>query len=349
VRTGRITSGVLIGLAVASVFSASRASAQQNPPVPRAGPGIIAGVIVDTAGKPVDGVSVYLENLTRQVTTRADGVFRFEGITLDTVIVAARKPGFFPNSAIVPMGPQGQQLVIELIPRRTTLAPVVTEAEQSGLSGIVSDSASGALANAEVTAFGGARHSTKTGSAGMFYLNAKPGQYMVRITAKDHVPQEMGITVPPKGGRRIAVRMTMGGDPYRNMKAAVIDDMKDRLARRSTVYSKVYSREDILKLNPRDTKTLAVHGAPMLMSEDCWVHINGGVTFVPLWSIDPSEIEFMEVYARATISGGGLGSPRGRTSLGGRGRISTQVMNGRKPEENPGAICPAAIYVWTAR
>jgi hypothetical protein len=349
VRTGRITSGVLIGLAVASVIGASRAYAQQTPPVPRAGPGIISGVVVDTAGKPVDGVAVYLERLTRQVTTRADGVFRFEGVASDTVIVAARKGGYFPNSATVPMGAQGQQLVIEMIPRRTTLAPVVTEAEQSGLSGIVSDSASGALFGAEVVAFGGARHATKTDSSGMFFLNAKPGQYMVRVSSPGHVPQEMGITIRPRGGRRIAVRMTMGADPYRNMKAAVIDDMKDRLARRSTVYSKVYSREDIAKLHPPDTKTLAVHAAPSLMSEDCLVYLNGGITFVPLWSIEPSEIEFMEVYARATISGGQLGTPRGRTSLGGRGRISTQVMGGRKPEDNPGSNCPAAIYVWTAR
>lgn len=336
-------------VALIAAEAAAPLGAQQAPSVPRAGAGVIAGVVVDTAGKPVEGVSVYLERLTRQVTTRADGVFRFEGITLVTVVVAARKPGFFPNSAVVSMGAEGRQIVIELIPRRTTLAPVVTEAEQSGLSGIVSDSASGALAGAEVTAYGGSRHATKTDSAGMFYLNAKPGSYMVRITAKDHVPHELGITVPPKGGRRIAVRMTMGSDPYRNMKAAVIDDMKDRLARRSTIYSKVYSREDIAKLNPPDTKTLAVHGAPMLMSENCLVWLNGGVSFVPLWSISPSEIEFMEVYARGTVSGGGLGTPRGRTSLGGRGRISTQVMQNRKPLDGLKDVCPEAIYVWTAR
>jgi hypothetical protein len=338
-----------LGLFLLAPITTSEAQRPATAPQP-AGAGTLVGVVVDTLGRPVAGVSVFMDGRTREVVTRADGLFRFDEIKSDAVTIATRRAGFFPQSASVQIRAEGASVIVELVPRLTTLAPVVTEATPSGLSGVVSDSVLGPLAGVEVIALGKSRASTRTDAAGLFFLDIKPGQYMVRALAKDHVPQEMGVTVPPKGGRRIAVRMARGSDPYHARTAAYADELRERLARRSEVYSKVFTREDISKLNPPDVHSLAVHGAPMIIGQGCTVHINGGVSAVPLWSLDPSEIELMEVYAKTPTTSGGSIRPRGSTSIRGMGRIASQAQV-KLPDRTAGLreTCPEGIIVWTAR
>jgi hypothetical protein len=340
----------------AALLSAVQLRAQQRE-LPLAGPGVIAGLVTDTAGRPVDGATVFLAGRNREIRTNADGEFRFTGIlTTDTLMLVVRRIGFFPLQARVPIGEEGRQVVVQLRPRIMALPVVLTEAEVTGLRGVVSDTMSNPLTNADVSVIGAASADAKTDSAGRFSVQIKPGQYMVRVTKSGHVAQMVGVTIPARGGRAIAVRMTPGRDPYQAREGWYAGDLRERLVHRSAAYSKVFSREDIERLNPRDLSGLASSAAAARVDPECTAQVNGGLTQVPLWSLDPEEIEFMEVYVRMPDRPGtGTGiNPRGRTSINGAAGLSTQSA-GRANRPMPGgggrgqSPCGAAVIVWTAR
>lgn len=335
---------------LAALVCASTLEAQQGAQVralPPAGAGVIAGVVTDTAGRVVDGASVFLQERRREVRTGPDGVFRFDGIkTGDTVTIAARRLGFFPMSARVPVGPDGRQVMIQLRPRITSLPTVVTEATFTGLAGIVTDTLLNPIMGAEVRVIASSAGTVRTDSAGRFSMEVKPGSHMLRVEAGNFRSEMVGVTIPNRGGRQVAVRMIPGFNAARGREAFVIDGLNARLLRRSAATSKVFTREDIAKLNPRDTRSLAIAGANGQMDENCEVSVQGIGGSMPLWAIDPDEIEFMEVYARMPDMGG-VRAARGTTSINGNRGIAGQGMaRTRLTGQGP---CSATVIVWLTK
>lgn len=340
----RFALGLLTLIAVAPFTMA----AQGSPVLPQAGAGIVAGLVVDTSGKPIEGASVFLQERKREVRTGADGVFRFQGLNpADTVTLAARRIGYFPLSARVPVGAGGRQVIFQMNPRLTTLPAAITEIELSGLRGTVSDTALTPLRDASVSALGGGQGIARTDSAGTFFLNLKSGQYMVRVTRKGHQDQMISVSVPPKGGKRLAVQLTPGSDPYHARQAAYAEQLRSRLIRRSPMWSRIFTREEIGKLNVANMSQLASIGAVQRVDESCEASVNGGMGSVPLWALDPEDVEFMEVYMRTPNTGMETISPRGVTSAGGMQPIRTQQ---RVTIANSGVRpCPASLMVWTRK
>lgn len=345
-RFSRLTFAVTL----TALVGTSTLSAQQGAQVralPPAGAGILAGVVTDTAGRAVDGASVFLQERRREVRTGADGVFRFTGLKDgDTVTIAARRLGFFPMSARVPIGPDGRQVMIQLRPRITSLPTVVTEATFTGLAGVVTDTLLNPIPGAEVRVIASSAGAVRTDSAGRFSMEVRPGSHMVRVEAGRFRSEMIGVTIPNRGGRQVAVRMIPGVDAARGREAFVIDGLTSRLMRRSAASSKVFTREDIAKLNPRDTRSLAIAGANGQMDEDCAASIQGIGGSIPLWAIDPDEIEFMEVYARMPDMGQ-VRAGRGTTSINGNRGIAGQGMaRTRLTGQGP---CSATVFVWLTK
>jgi hypothetical protein len=340
-----------LGFATASLVAVPlTVRAQGNPVLPRAGAGTIAGLVVDTLGRPIEGASVFLQERRREVRTGADGVFRFQGLMeTDTLTVAARRIGYFPLSARVPIGPEGRQVIFQLNPRLTSLPAAVTEIELAGLRGVVSDTSLVPLRGATVSVLGGNQGIAKTDSGGAFFLNVKPGHYMVRVTQERHQEQMISVTVPPKGGRRLAVQLTPGVNPYHTRQAAYADQLRDRLIRRNPAHSRLFTREDIGKMNVADMSQLASIGAVQRVDENCTATVNGGMSQVPLWALDAEDVEFMEVYARLPNSGNFEINPRGVTSINGSQPIRTQSRSPRATIGGGIQPCPAGVMVWTRK
>jgi hypothetical protein len=347
----RITRPIAVVL-IATELAAAPLFAQQGAQVralPPAGAGILAGVVTDTAGLAVDGASIFLQGRNREVRTGPDGIFRFTGLRDgDTVTIAARRLGFFPMSARVPIGPDGRQVMVQMRPRMTSLPTVVTEVTLTGISGIVTDTLLQPVRGAEVQALGAVGGIVRTDSMGAFAVEAGPGSYMLRVTHSNFFVETVGITVPKRGGRQVAVRMVPGRDPYRNREAFFFGSMRERMIRSNRANSRSFTREDIAKLNPRDVVELARLGVRGRAEDDCMATINGMPgEGVPLWAIDPEEIEFMEVQGRQ-IDMGQIMQPRGRTSVNGNVGIRGQAM----PRARVTGVekCPlGGIYIWTSK
>ncbi|HVZ49052.1 MAG TPA: carboxypeptidase-like regulatory domain-containing protein, partial [Gemmatimonadaceae bacterium] len=325
-----------------------RAQQQGRAPDPRPGKGVVVGVVVDSMGRAVPGVTVYIDSRRRQVQTGDDGTFRFDGIRADTVTVATRKPGFFPEAKRVRMGPDGASAIFPLVPRVTSLPAAITEGTASGLGGIVSDSALRPLAGAQVQLVGSGAAVATTDSSGAFFVNVGPGHYLVRVADQGHVSQLVGVTIPDRGGRRLAVQLRDGYDASHARDAARMQQLQTRLMRRSPVWSKLFTSEDIAAMNASDVAALARIGANGRMDDDCLVPVDGrGV--VPLWDLDPGDIEFMEVYARMPNDGMQSINPRGPTSISGARGIRTQDRAPRPSIGGASQPCSANVFIWTRK
>lgn len=310
----------------------------------RMGPGTIVGVVLDALGKPVDGATVYANARRKETTTGSDGKFHFEGVKTDTVTVVARRIGFFPAARVVKVPKDGLALVFQLSQRATMLPPATTAAKISGLGGVVGDTSFAALRGAAVNILGYTGPPVTTDSMGQFFVELKPGRYVVRVSHAGFTTQTVGVTIPDGGGRRVSVQLEAGADPYRNRESSYAAALRERLEGRSPVWSHLFTRDDITEINPRDVETLARIGNKGAVDSDCFVGINGGPG-VPIWSLDPEDIEFMEVYSRMPYNGGDPVQPRGVTSIGGSARVRTQG-GGRVPNSAPPPRCPSMV-VWT--
>ena len=87
---------LLVLLAVSVILNPARAIAQEASASPSAE---INGVVRDSSGKPIGGVSVYLRQLgkvqSKQVLTNETGTFVFPGISTGTYSIKLGKPGFY--------------------------------------------------------------------------------------------------------------------------------------------------------------------------------------------------------------------------------------------------------------
>lgn len=313
------------------------------------GRGTIIGVVVDTLGQPIGDVTVFINGRTRTVVTGDDGTFRFDNIATDTSTIATRRIGYYPGAKRVSLGDRGASVVVELVPRSEALPAVITEARATGLSGVVSDTAFNALPDAQVEVIGGVGGIVTTDSTGSFYADVNPGHYMVRVMRKGFQPEMVGVTVPPAGGRRLAVRLMPGTDPYHAREAVYSANLKLRLDTLHPAWSRILTREDIARMRVLDVSQAATMGAVQRVEGDCMARVNGGMSVAPIWSFDPDEIEMLEIYVRGDPATGSGTARRGVTSISGSAAIRTQSGDLSEPAivGNP-AGCPT-LYVWTSR
>jgi hypothetical protein len=107
--------------------------------------------------------------------------------------------------------------------------------------------------------------------------------------------------------------------------------MKVRFSLRTGAFSRLVSREDILKTpNLTTLSELAKQHANVSVSDRCDAMVNGGPFSAPLWSFDASDIELIEVY----VNDAGPGGPR---------RAGGKAFEDRGPSRNPARFGPVTF------
>ena len=320
----------LVALTVACLSPIVVQAQVTQPRPPKAVPGAIVGLVTDTVDAPLDSVELFITAKRRRTTTHADGTFMFDDVKPGAYDVSARRLGFLPQIRSIQVTDSGAVVAFALVPFVRALPPVVSSSTRGGLSGVVGDTAYNIVVGAQVTVVGSGE-SAVTDSTGSFFFDLKAGRYMVRVKRDGFASRLVSVTVPKDSGRRITVWLPPGRTTVREEIAIV--SLRERLVRRSPVWSKIYTREDLMRLDAPELRQIATMGAGRRVDDNCMAVVDGGPYALPVWMLDADDIETVEIYtdrpARRTI-----------TSINNNPRIATQ--------RSPSSIvnCPATIYVW---
>ena len=295
---------------------------------PRNVPGTISGVVVDTMGTPIPGAEVFYGDEHVRVVSGADGVFTFTRVRRGDYTVTARHIGYLPQSREVTVPDSGARIRFSLVSLVTALPPAVTSARQSGLSGMVTDSAFHPLSGAIVEAGGGTAGSAETDSSGRYHINAGEGHYFLRVSHDGYRSVSVSVIVKRDEGRTVSFRLIPDStySLIRERLAAV--EMRHRLALRSPSRSRVYTRDDIARSGVRSLNDLIRRSG--LTGSACVATINGGIEQVPTWAVELAELEYVELYEGAP----GM-VPRART--------------GESPLLRNFRACAVTVFVWLRR
>ena len=300
-----------------AMMTGSVAIANAQTAAPRtAGPNTIAGVVTDKNGRPLPDAEVFLRQLQQRARTRDDGTFTFVALKKGRYDITARHLGYYSKNYRVTVGDSGGTVTIKMERVAFSLPSVITTADRSGLSGVIADTALKAMSGVRVQIMGSARRAT-TDSAGGFYIDLGPGQYLVTLQRDGFARQTIGVSVPPQGGRQMAAWMVPQQGGANNRETQNLLEMSQRLMRISPVWSKFYAREDMEKMGAPDLRQVASMSAMRQLNPDCPVIVDGGPYIVPLWQLEVRDLEFVEVHTnknRSPVAAGPLGPPTQRAS-----------------------------------
>ncbi len=292
---------------------------------------VLTARIVDGTGKPVPDADVFVVQLDRTVRSGQNGVFRLAPVPAGRYTAGVRKVGHLPASATLNAAVGATPVDIELIALTTRIAPVITTARRGGLSGVVSDTALRPLARAQVKPAGSGR-AVQTDSTGHFFIDLRPGTYMVSVVRDSFARQTLAVTIPPDSGREIAVWLSPR-DSRRRAEEAVearrLFDLDQKMIRASRQSTRYFSRDQLVALGITDMFRLAIRWANGSITADCTVSIenDGGASYgVPLNSVLTDDVEFVELYMRgAGQRAGARGASMGSVPSARCGNLSIGV------------------------
>jgi hypothetical protein len=314
---------------VTTVVVACASSLGAQMPVPTAGPRTLVGIVSDTAGVPIDSAEIFISSLKRRVMSTADGRFRFDDIKPGTYDVSARRLGYLPQVRKVKVADEGGAISFQLVPYVRGLAPVVTSSMRGGLSGVVGDTSYRSIAGAEISAMATDRR-TVSDSTGSFFLDLKPGKHIVRVNAPGFTTRLVSVTIPADSGRRVVVWLSPIAASGSRRDDWLMDSLNSRLLRRNPVWSKIYTREDIVRSGMAEATELATVGANKRVDGNCPAIIDGGTMTAPVGAFSAAEIEMMETYTPKPAR-------YAPTSIMSRGHLPAQPSSGD---------CPITVYIW---
>lgn len=292
---GRALRGSVKAFALATALASVVGGQQPG----RAATAVLAGIVVDTAGHPIDAVEITIPDLRARAFTRSDGTYRFESVPAGTYQMRARKIGFGPQVRRYSVDSTGGFGRFTLTPLVQGLPAMVSTAGRRGLSGSVSDLAMNPVSNATVRALG-VRATTKTDASGDFFLPIDAGRYMVSIAGESFDTKLVSVFIPPDSGRHIVARLTPGGEVkkehYWN-----IEDLRERQAWGKPQDRVLFTHEDLVRMNIVWVYDAVAGSAPRFrfteaISPDCMVVVGGGPEIAKLSTLTVDEVESVEVY-----------------------------------------------------
>ncbi len=278
---------------------------------------VLTARVLDNNGAPVAEAAVFIVQLDRTVRTGADGIFLVTGVLAGRYEVGVRKVGYLPRSATIATGRGTLVPTISLVPFTTRMTPVVTTASRGGLSGVISDTALRPLARARVKVAGSGR-AVATDSTGRFFVDLRPGSYLLSVERDAFAPQMLSVTIPKDSGREIAVWLSARNKANRAveiMQAKRLFDLDRNMLRASRQSSRYFTRDDLLEKGITDMPRLARQWAQGSINAACTIVIanDGGAPYeVPLSSVETSDVEFVELYQPQP--GRGVGAHLGTSS-----------------------------------
>jgi hypothetical protein len=333
-----VAAGLILSLVAFSPVGAQRTDL----PAP-GGRGTIVGIVTDAQSRPVPDVEVRIGSLDRTTRTGRGGSFRFDSVPNGRHVLRARRVGYEAQARTVRMRDDGGVVGFVLAAIPQGLPTVVTSVSRGGLGGIITDEKLQSLPGVEVRMFGTYAR-TVTDSAGEFFMDVRPGSYMVRLTMPGRVSRLMSVTIPTDSGRRIAIAL-QPGKRSSNREEIEMQNLAQRLAWRTSP-SAFYARERLEGLGDKRLIDIARWVNPGPLSEDtelvCMAVVNGGPDVVPLWYFDADELESVEIYPRGSLTYA-TGQPRRAASPLNQPRERPVSLAGERGGAN--RDCPA-VYVW---
>lgn len=208
-----------VTLSVAAALSANGAANAQAP-----GAATIAGVVRDSAGKPIADAEVLLRDRNRGTRTNDRGEFTLGDVPPGNYRVWFRHLGYASveyNWAARNAQRTDVNVVLREIPR--TLDPVIVRAQedkrsraQSSILGLVIDSANVAIPEAEVQLVGADMSGMTRDNGGFLFKPLAVGPYVIRVRKIGYAPATVTLQLTENDDREVVVRMTplaQGLDP----------------------------------------------------------------------------------------------------------------------------------------
>jgi hypothetical protein len=287
------SAAMIVGALLCSLAGPRTVAAQgaELPPTP--GARTIVGVVMDAAARPLEDAEVRIVGTDRTARTRHDGSFRFDSVGRGKHDLRARRLGYEPQTRKVNLGDKGVVVTFNLKVIPQALQTVVTSASRGGLGGIITDMKLRPLPGVAVRVFGGSAR-TLTDSAGEFFMDVRPGSFMVRITKSGHAGRLVSVTIPRDSGRRIAIALAPGKAASAREEIAM-REFAHRLAWRVSP-AVFYSREKLEWFSNKRLEPLIRNANGMPIADTCMAVVNGGPDSAPLWYFDTDELEAVEVY-----------------------------------------------------
>jgi hypothetical protein len=319
--------------------------------IDKPGPRLLVGIVVDTAGKPIQGAEVIVHQLRRRLYTRADGTFRLDSIPLGKYEMRARKIGFAAQVREFVVDSTGGVAQFALVPIIQALPAMLSSANRKGISGYVADLSYDAIPKATVRVLG-AGLSTETDSAGNFFLPAETGRYMVSIAKDSFTTRLVAVTVPKDSGRHVNAWLMPGTkvpkDEFWN-----VEDLRERQAWVRSEDRVLYTREDLVRINVEWIyDAVAMTNTKFRFTErfsrDCMVVVNGGPDIADLSKLTIDDVESIEVYRSfPTSPTSSAVNARGPLNSSIKAEFLTLAQSNTRFArfENQTRVCPG-VYVW---
>ena len=272
------------------IFAVPPAGAQHR------GPSQIVGIVTDANGMPLADAQVTVSGLKRVASTDAQGRYRIDGLQTDSVLVLYRRSGSRLASVNIQLVPGENQANVELEDMPQRLDAAITSVEQTGVFGVIGDTAFNVLVGAEVSV-AGKTGSTMTDSTGAFFVDpVRPGANLLEVRARGFKPRILSFNMPKKGGTKLAVWMTpvkfgltlnqvRRESDFDNMLKSDLADF-DRRQRWKTTRAGVTSREEMSRLTPHMRLSDAVEFLPELAKKGIRVKDGSGRGFVSCAIVD---------------------------------------------------------------
>ncbi len=172
------------------------------------GAAVLSGTVNGLDGKPLAEVVVDVSGVKKHAVTDDRGHFRIEKLPADSITMIVRRVGLVPQTIEITLVPGPNEVSVTMEPVPQVLDAVRSATAQTGLFGIVGDTAFNIVPGAAVTTI--VHHATTTtNEKGQFYFDpVKPGADMVDVRKLGYRPRIVSFTMPEKGGQRVAIWLT---------------------------------------------------------------------------------------------------------------------------------------------
>jgi hypothetical protein len=334
--------GFAIALAGISAASVSAQCTPGGPPSPAASKGTIAGIVMDTSHRALEGVDVITREPMRKVKTDVRGRFQLSDVKAGQVEVTVRKIGYEIAVQTIAVLEEGGIARFCLIPEPRALPAIISSVARGGIGGVVGDSTYSMVAGAEVRAVAGGEHAV-TDSAGGFFLDLKAGTYVLTVKKEGYGTQFVSVTVPKDSGRQVAV--WLASPPHNPIFIAqALEAMHTRvlLAKQGDPFdppgspnrARMISSEQLAR-NPGDLASALSASAASRIDPKCEVVVDGGLYSMPLGMIDKEDVAFAEIYLDKPKRGGVSSIPMAEKS-------TTMIKQPKMGQ----IISPCGIFIW---
>jgi len=306
-------------------------------------PATLTGVVKDLAGLPIANARVQVADLRRSINTRDDGSFALRALPSgDTLQLIVARIGYRPLHIELTLVPGDNALEVALEPIAQQLDAVRTSTEQTGVFGVVGDTAYEVVQEARVRLTAGGDAERLTNPLGQFAFETVPaGANFLEIRKAGFKPRLISFMQPAKGGTKLAIWMTplgprdaAGKSEFENRTVTALYDFRAR-ARYKNSGAALITRDMLARYGIGRRLSEAIDGMPgsltrNIQSRDIGRVIQDEIEVqgFTLEDFNADDVEMVELYpagtdlASAIRTGSSMRRTTSMTSMSGSGARS---------------------------